>query len=246
VGDWLWAIRSKIEALLSPEPGGAPAVAVLKPLESVENPLVELTVRGSRLQHTQEKVRMSCQRYQDLHDFAPAAYFTFDRRGLVLAANLAGEDLLGSDEPPLIGRSFARFVDPRYTSVFQGHLRTVARSRRREHCRLVLNGSATLLHLQSVAVQSPEGSLSIRTLMADITEVGASVQELEAQIRELREKLARTRALSGLMYMCPDCKKIRDTRGYWRILERYIQEHSEAVFTHVFCPDCLKRLYPDP
>ena len=28
-------------------------------------------------------------------------------------------------------------------------------------------------------------------------------------------------------------------------LEVYIQEHSDASFTHSFCPDCVKRLYPE-
>jgi hypothetical protein len=48
-----------------------------------------------------------------------------------------------------------------------------------------------------------------------------------------------------LLPICSGCKKIRDDKGYWSQVEKYIQKHSEATFTHSLCPDCLKKLYPD-
>jgi hypothetical protein len=44
-----------------------------------------------------------------------------------------------------------------------------------------------------------------------------------------------------LIPICAYCKKIRDDRGYWNILEDYIARHSEADFTHSFCPECKKK-----
>ncbi|MFH1863666.1 MAG: hypothetical protein ABIJ85_01975 [bacterium] len=41
------------------------------------------------------------------------------------------------------------------------------------------------------------------------------------------------------------CKKIRDDQGYWRQIEVYIRDHSEAEFSHGICPECMKKLYPD-
>jgi hypothetical protein len=41
------------------------------------------------------------------------------------------------------------------------------------------------------------------------------------------------------------CKKIRDDKGYWNRLEKFIQEHSSAEFSHGVCPDCLAKYYPD-
>jgi len=46
-----------------------------------------------------------------------------------------------------------------------------------------------------------------------------------------------------MLPICASCKKIRDDKGYWNELEAYIQENSEAEFTHGFCPDCMKKLY---
>ncbi len=56
--------------------------------------------------------------------------------------------------------------------------------------------------------------------------------------RELQEALERVRILRGLIPMCGHCKKIRDDQGYWQQVERYIEERSEAAFTHGLCPDC--------
>ena len=51
--------------------------------------------------------------------------------------------------------------------------------------------------------------------------------------------------MSGLLPICAGCKKIRDDKGYWNQVEGYIQNHSEARFSHGMCPDCMKKWYPD-
>ena len=61
---------------------------------------------------------------------------------------------------------------------------------------------------------------------------------------ELREALAEVKTLSGLLPICANCKQIRDDKGYWSSVEKYVSSHSEAEFTHGICPDCLVKLYP--
>jgi PleD family two-component response regulator len=68
---------------------------------------------------------------------------------------------------------------------------------------------------------------------------------LVAHNTELQDALAKIKALSGLLPICASCKKIRDDEGYWQQVEVYIKDHSEADFSHGFCPDCMKKLYPD-
>jgi len=62
---------------------------------------------------------------------------------------------------------------------------------------------------------------------------------------ELQEALSQVKILRGLLPICSKCKAIRDDQGYWRQIESYIREHSEAEFSHGICPVCLKELYPD-
>jgi len=66
----------------------------------------------------------------------------------------------------------------------------------------------------------------------------------EQLIIELQEALEKVKVLSGLLPICASCKDIRDDKGYWKQVEVYIQDHSEAAFTHSICPGCTKRLYP--
>ncbi|MCX5864412.1 MAG: response regulator [Deltaproteobacteria bacterium] len=64
-------------------------------------------------------------------------------------------------------------------------------------------------------------------------------------IVELQEALAKVKLLSGFIPICASCKKIRDDNGYWRQVESYIREHSNAEFSHSICPECSHRLYPE-
>ena len=70
-------------------------------------------------------------------------------------------------------------------------------------------------------------------------------EELKRDRDALREAHSRVKVLSGLLPICCECKKIRDDKGYWNKLEKYISTHSEAGFTHGICPDCAHALYPD-
>jgi len=51
------------------------------------------------------------------------------------------------------------------------------------------------------------------------------------------------KTLKGIVPICSACKKIRDDKGYWNVLELYIQKHSDASFSHGICPDCVDKLY---
>jgi sigma-B regulation protein RsbU (phosphoserine phosphatase) len=70
-------------------------------------------------------------------------------------------------------------------------------------------------------------------------------EERERLIVELQEALAHVKTLSGLLPICMSCKKIRDDEGYWKQIEYYIQQRSEAKFSHGICPDCKTKLYPE-
>ncbi len=82
-----------------------------------------------------------------------------------------------------------------------------------------------------------------------LDELQNSREYLETRIAErthdLTEALSQVKQLSGFLPICASCKKIRDDQGYWRQVEEYIREHSEAEFSHSICPECAKRLYPD-
>lgn len=68
--------------------------------------------------------------------------------------------------------------------------------------------------------------------------------ELEKSVADLKKALAEINTLRGFIPICSNCKKIRDDEGYWQRIEEYIQDRSEAQFSHGLCPECAKQIYP--
>jgi hypothetical protein len=57
---------------------------------------------------------------------------------------------------------------------------------------------------------------------------------------QLRKSIENVNQLSGFLPICSSCKKIRDDAGYWSQVEEYISVHSEANFSHSYCPECAE------
>jgi PAS domain S-box-containing protein len=94
--------------------------------------------------------------------------------------------------------------------------------------------------IKIVALYDSDGRYAgSRGIFRDISERKKMEEEKENLIEKLQEALARIKTLRGLLPICSSCKKIRDDKGYWHQVEIYIQDHSEAEFTHGFCPECL-------
>ena len=79
--------------------------------------------------------------------------------------------------------------------------------------------------------------------------IGWSVQKIRTllikereQAEALRRSLSEIRLLEGLIPICAQCKKIRDAAGTWQHLEAYIGEHSNAQFSHGYCPECARKV----
>jgi hypothetical protein len=70
-------------------------------------------------------------------------------------------------------------------------------------------------------------------------------KEREKLIAELQQALSEIKTLRGFLPICANCKKIRDDEGYWQQIEKYIQDRSDAQFSHSICPECTKKLYPE-
>ncbi|HNY28149.1 MAG TPA: GAF domain-containing protein, partial [Candidatus Sumerlaeota bacterium] len=95
-------------------------------------------------------------------------------------------------------------------------------------------------------VDSDEGQLYLLMQgMWQIVQRKRAEEERERLIEDLQRALAEVKALSGLLPICSNCKKVRDDKGYWTQIERFIEERSDASFSHSICPDCLDKLYPE-
>ena len=75
-----------------------------------------------------------------------------------------------------------------------------------------------------------------------------SVQDVTLQKKseiDLQDALDEIKTLKGVLPICMHCKEIRDEKGAWNQLEKYITENSDAQLTHGICDKCLKEHYPE-
>jgi phosphoserine phosphatase RsbU/P len=89
--------------------------------------------------------------------------------------------------------------------------------------------------------------LTMRRLHQRLALQNAELQVTNVQLSEvtttLRAALEEVKTLRGLIPICAWCKQIRDVQGLWHEVEAYLQEHTEADFTHGLCPACRKEAF---
>jgi sigma-B regulation protein RsbU (phosphoserine phosphatase) len=71
-------------------------------------------------------------------------------------------------------------------------------------------------------------------------------EELTTKNRELESALSEIKTLRGFIPICAWCKKIRNMEGYWEQMEHYIEQHSQATFSHSICKECAARQFDKP
>ena len=97
---------------------------------------------------------------------------------------------------------------------------------------LILTGGTLLARKRSQLLQSNQ---SLRQ----------GIAEREQLIADLQEANRKIKTLCGIVPICMYCKGIRDDKGYWSQLEKFISEHSTAQFSHGICPKCMKERHPE-
>jgi PAS domain S-box-containing protein len=79
----------------------------------------------------------------------------------------------------------------------------------------------------------------------DITERKKAEDKLKIEHIRLKKALDEVKTLRGIIPICSYCKQIRDDDGAWNELEKYISEHSDAIFSHGICDNCYMKHSPD-
>jgi DNA-binding response OmpR family regulator len=75
------------------------------------------------------------------------------------------------------------------------------------------------------------------------------LEELGARLR-VAERITglqdHVRRLEGLLSICMYCKDVRVSGDAWTTIERYVEERSDASFSHDVCPTCYEtRVLPE-
>ena len=163
-----------------------------------------------------------------IFDANPSACSILGRtREEIIAARREG--LMDTSDPEL-----ARLVEERRRT---GKIRGVLAARHPD-------GTTFPIEISSVVFPDTEGNEFTCIIFRDISGRKRAEAEREHLIIELQEALSKVKLLSGLLSICASCKKIRNERGQWEVLETYIRNRSAADFSHGLCLECLQKLYP--
>ena len=99
---------------------------------------IELEMQNEELRKARDKMEAGLEKYSDLYDFAPVAYLTLTREGVICEANLAASSLLGIGRAALCAQRIAPFVYAGDRPVFTAYLRAVFENKAREECEVRL------------------------------------------------------------------------------------------------------------
>ncbi len=73
---------------------------------------VEMEMQNDQLRRAQAELKGALTRYTDLYDFAPVAYLTLDKAGLIWGANLLAAHLLGVERSRLLKTPLTSYILP--------------------------------------------------------------------------------------------------------------------------------------
>ena len=183
-------------------------------------------------------------------DNIPDKIYAKDTEGRFIICNHAVAKRMGKSEPDeIIGKSDFDFIEQELAAQFHADEQAIIKSGEP-----LINHEEPLDHLEGgrrwnsatkVPLRDNQGNIiGIVGIGRDITERKQAEQERDRMIKELQEALNKVSTLQGLIPICANCKKIRNDKGYYEHVEKYIMDHSGAVFSHGICPECMEKLYP--
>lgn len=196
-----------------------------------------------------EKLRQSEERFRRIFEDGPLGMVISDQHYSVLKVNKALAGMLGYSEQELLERNIEDMTYPEDVEksvklsrqVLKGKIPLFSIEKRY----IKKSGENLWVNLTATTIRDEEGNvLYAMGMVEDISKRKIAEQEKELLISQLQDALANIKTLKGLIPICAWCKKIRDDKGYWKKVETYLEEHSDASFTAGICPKCLHKEDP--
>lgn len=184
-------IRKKAEKLLrtKSESSSLDYSDTLKLMHELQVHQIELELQNEELMIAKEKAEASYQKYIELYDFAPSAYFTLSRQGKILELNFLGARMLGQERSFLVNRNFDQFVSAEKQRVFENFLGSLFETSKMNSCEVLLNNNASL-YITGIVKSEDKNVCNLNAF--DITlrkKAEAENKQLFSELRQARKKL---------------------------------------------------------
>lgn len=144
----------------------------------------ELEMQNEQLKESQEELSTLYNQYQELYNEAPIGYFTLNKEGIILNANIQGTKLLGLNKTLIIGRGFSQFIhkddEDKYFITLSKAIETG--SIQKLEVQLKRNNTLFYSHIEIMPLEKDEESY--RIVITDVSER----KKLEENLSENEER----------------------------------------------------------
>ncbi len=171
---------------------------------------IELEMQNDELRKMQVQLASERERYADLYNFAPVAYFIFDERDIIIDLNLAAAELLGNERKFLLDHPITPYITSVSLGVFISHRELALRTSVPQHCELIVrprDGAHIYVHVQTMALPSSDGeSHRWRSVMTNITDqkkAGEMIRRLSRAVEQSPASIVITDTSGNIEYVNP-------------------------------------------
>jgi PAS domain-containing protein len=177
----------------------------------------------------------------------PMAVVVMDGEGRLRASNPASRELLGPGEDasvlPVSFGCAVRCVGAVSEAEGCGHSELCASCAVFQSAREAADGETVRQREARLRVRRGETVVEKAVLISAAPFRSAG---FETDLRALvfLEDVTDLHRLRGLISICAACKRIQRDDRAWEDLERFIESHSQAMFSHGLCPDCIGERHP--
>jgi diguanylate cyclase (GGDEF)-like protein/PAS domain S-box-containing protein len=184
---------------------------------------IELQMQNDELRKAQVQLAAEREKYADLYNFAPVAYFTVDDRDLILDINQAGAELLGHERKYLINHPITSYLTPESLQTFVEHRQMALKTGTTQSSELMVRPrrkAPIYVHVHTVALRpNPESPQLWRSVLTDITERKRGENILQAHLRIT--EFAAKNSLSDLLQNTLDefCALTDSPIGFFHFVE---------------------------
>ena len=165
----------------------------------LEASLQALQIQVSDQQKAYDDLKSSYDRCRSLFEKAPAPYFVFNRKGLIMEANKSGLQLLGITEKQIARKNFKRYLEVESIHHFEDHLAFLAETREKQCVDLSLkasDGTIIMIEMHGTFCNETTPEPFFRCLLFDISLRYSIEQQL---IEERTQALNKAESMNDFM-----------------------------------------------
>jgi two-component system, chemotaxis family, sensor kinase Cph1 len=216
---------------------------------------IELEMQNEELIRAGEMIAAAAnEKYKELYDFAPTAYFTISKEGNILELNLKGAAILGRERQRLMNLKFNNFISRETSLIFEDFLQNVFVNKTAETCEVImsLNSSVqSFVFITGYAIENDEQCLlsviDISPRIKAETELKNKIDELTKAYKQLEEFSFHNQELKHFANISS-----HELQQPLRTIYNFIQIYEDEYFTTIdnkaykylnIIKDSAKRMY---